>query len=178
MRITLAPTILASALLAPALCMPAYATSYLTADQAAGLMFPGAALAPATRTLTGAEARAIAAAAGVKPLSPTLRAWKVAGGGWFIVDEVVGKHEFITFAVGIDAAGAVRGVEILEYREVYGGEIRNPAWRAQFTGKKVDAQLKLDKDIRNISGATLSSRHITDGVKRLLVTHKLVLAAA
>ncbi len=95
--------------------------------------------------------------------------------GWFIVDEVVGKHEFITFALGIDAAGAVKGIEILDYREVYGGEVRNPAWRAQFAGKTAASPLVLDKDIRNISGATLSSRHVTDGVKRLLVTANLVL---
>ena len=50
------------------------------------------------------------------------------------------------------------------------------AWRAQFVGKRADAPLKLGADIKNISGATLSSKHITDGVKRLLVTHALVLA--
>ncbi len=26
-------------------------------------------------------------------------------------------------------------MEILEYRESYGDEVRNPKWRAQFTGK-------------------------------------------
>ncbi len=36
--------------------------------------------------------------------------------------------------------------------------------------------LKLTEDIQNISGATLSSKHITDGVRRLLATYDLVLA--
>ncbi len=36
--------------------------------------------------------------------------------------------------------------------------------------------LKLTEDIQNISGATLSSKHITDGVRRLLATYELVLA--
>ena len=163
-----------------ALVAPAYATTYLTVEQAQAAIFPGAAMTADPRTLTPEQAKAIAKAAGVKPLSPTLKAWKVVANGtpagWFIVDEVVGKHEFITFALGIDATGAVKGIEILDYKEVYGGEVRLPAWRAQFTGKRAASPLVLDKDIRNISGATLSSRHVTDGVKRLLVTHDLVLA--
>jgi Na+-transporting NADH:ubiquinone oxidoreductase subunit NqrC len=88
----------------------------------------------------------------------------------------VGKHEYIPFALGLDDAGTVMAVEILEYRESYGGEIRNAAWREQFRGKRHGANLKLNADIQNISGATLSSRHITDGVKRLLATYALVCA--
>ena len=63
----------------------------------------------------------------------------------------------------------------MDYRENYGSEIRNEKWRAQFTGKRHGAKLKLEADIKNITGATLSCRHITDGVKRLLATHDLVL---
>jgi Na+-transporting NADH:ubiquinone oxidoreductase subunit NqrC len=72
----------------------------------------------------------------------------------------------------------VRSVEILEYRETYGGEIRNPAWRQQFVGKRFGSGVQLGKDIRNISGATLSSRHVTDGIRRLLVTWQLLLRNA
>ena len=152
-----------------------YATTYLTLEQAQAALFPGAALTPAPVTLTVAQRAAIEKTSGVRVRSPALRAWRVASGGWFIVDEVLGKHEFITYAVGLGADGAVRGIEIMDYRETYGGEVRNAKWRAQFTGKTSAAPLKLDADIKNISGATLSSRHIADGVKRLLATHDLVL---
>ena len=84
----------------------------------------------------------------------------------------------ITYAVAIDPAGTVRGIEILDYRETYGGEIRNPKWRQQFVGKRNGAALRLGGDIQNISGATLSSRHVTDGVRRLLATFALVFAHA
>jgi Na+-transporting NADH:ubiquinone oxidoreductase subunit NqrC len=77
----------------------------------------------------------------------------------------------------LDDNGAVKDVEILEYREAYGSEVTNPKWRAQFAGKSRESPLKLTKDIQNISGATLSSKHITDGVRRLVVTYDLVLAA-
>ena len=105
-----------------------------------------------------------------------LKVWRVSTGGWFIADQVVGKHEYIPIALGLDANGAVKAVEILEYREAYGDSVRNPAWRGQFTGKKHGAQLTLAKDIQNISGATLSSRHITDGIKRLLATYAIAIA--
>jgi Na+-transporting NADH:ubiquinone oxidoreductase subunit NqrC len=69
----------------------------------------------------------------------------------------------------------VRGIEILEYRESYGHEIRNDAWRRQFAGKSAADPLRLEQDIRNISGATLSCRHVTDGVRRLLALHDIAL---
>lgn len=159
-----------------AIVAPANGTVYLSVTQAQATLFPGQPLTAAPRTLTAEQSKAIRQASRVGVISRDLKAWRAADGGWFIVDQVLGKHEFITFALGIDAAGAVKGVEILEYRESYGGEVRNAAWRAQFAGKTVAAPLVLDKDIRNISGATLSSRHVTDGVKRLLATHRLVLA--
>lgn len=167
-------------LVAPAvLAAPAaHATTYLSVEQAQALMFPGAALQPAFRTLSNEEVAAIKKASGVAPLGRDLKAWRASTGGWLIVDRVVGKHEFITFAVALDATGAVRSVEIMDYRESYGDEIRNPKWRAQFTGKRAGAVLKLDQDIKNISGATLSCRHVTDGVKRLLATYSVVLARA
>jgi Na+-translocating ferredoxin:NAD+ oxidoreductase RnfG subunit len=163
----------AAALAAPA---AAYATTYMTATQAQAAMFPGQAMELASRTLTDAETAAIRKASGDAPLSRELKAWRAADGGWFILDQVVGKHEYITYAVAIDSAGAVKDIEILDYRESYGGQVREAPWRAQFTGKKYGAPLKLGGDIRNISGATLSSKHVTDGVRRVLAAYALVLA--
>ena len=161
------------ALLAPA---AAHATVYLSPEQAQAQMFPGQAMTPAFRTLTDAQFAAIRKDSGETPLSRDLKAWRAKDGGWFIVDEVVGKHEFITFAVGLDASGAVKSVEILDYRESFGGQVRGEGWRAQFIGKRHGAALKLNDDIKNISGATLSSKHVADGVRRLLSTYALVLA--
>jgi Na+-translocating ferredoxin:NAD+ oxidoreductase RnfG subunit len=168
------PLVLFAAPLA-AFAPAAHATTYLSVEQAQQAIFPGATFEAAPLVLTDAQARAIRDESGVSVRTRELRAWRVAGGGWFVVDEVVGKHDFITYAVGLDADGGVRGVEIMEYRESYGYQIRDPRWRAQFAGKKAGAPLVLDRDIRNISGATLSCRHVTDGVKRLLATHAIAL---
>ena len=153
-----------------------YATTYLTVEQAQTALFPGAALTPAPFTLTPEQRAVIEKKSGVRVRTAEVRAWRVANGGWFLVDEVLGKHEFITYAVGLDAGGAVLGVEIMDYRETYGYAVREAQWRKQFAGKTARSALKLDDDIRNLSGATLSSRHITDGVKRLLATHAIALA--
>lgn len=154
---------------------PAYATVYLSVEQAQALMFPGASFQPDFQTLTDTQAKAIQRASGVDVRSKQIKVWRVSTGGWFIVDEVVGKHEYIPFALGLDEKGAVKGIEILEYREAYGGQIRDPEWQRQFLGKDESAKLQLGKNIRNISGATLSCKHVTDGVERLLTTYELVL---
>jgi len=173
MRISLLwPIAGAAAAAAPA----AYAAVYLTVEQAQAAMFPGATLTPASVTLTEVQAAEIRKQSGQRVTDRQLRAWKVSGGGWFVVDQVIGKHEFITYAVGLDASGAVKQVEILEYRESYGDQVRAAAWRAQFVGKRAGAPLKLGQDIKNISGATLSSKHVADGVRRILATHAVALS--
>ena len=90
---------------------------------------------------------------------------------FFVLDHVIGKHLYIDYAVSIDRAGRIHRVDILQYRELYGGEIRSPSWLAQFVGKSSSSPLKVGSDIRNISGATLSSMHVTEGVKRILAAY-------
>ena len=94
---------------------------------------------------------------------------------FWLSDNVIGKHEFITYAAGLSPDGHVVGIEILSYRETHGDEVREAAWRKNFKGKTLDDKFKLDVDVPNISGATLSSRNVTDGVKRLLALQKVVL---
>ena len=159
-----------------AIVEPAGAVVYLSVEQAQALMFPGATLTPEFRQLSDEQIAAIQKAAGLRLRSRDLHIWRVSTGGWFIADEVVGKHEFIPFALGLDDNGAVKAIEILEYRESYGDQVRNPAWRGQFAGKRHGATLSLARDIQNISGATLSCRHLTEGVKRLLATYAIAIA--
>ncbi len=110
---------------------------------------------------------------------PDKRIWQVLEAdklvGWFVVDEVYGKHEFITYAVGINLDGTVRMIDIMDYRETYGYQVREASWRGQFVGKNASASFKLDKGIDNISGATLSCKHLADGVKRVLTLYDVAL---
>jgi Na+-translocating ferredoxin:NAD+ oxidoreductase RnfG subunit len=153
----------------------AYATQYLTVEQAQQAIFPGASFTAAFVTITDQQRKEIERRSDVNVRLREQRVWRVSTGGFFIVDEVVGKHEFITYAIGLNAEGSVRQIEVMDYRESYGYEIRNAEWRRQFVGKRAGDRLKLDDDIKNISGATLSCRHITDGVKRLLTFYEVAL---
>jgi Na+-translocating ferredoxin:NAD+ oxidoreductase RnfG subunit len=92
-----------------------------------------------------------------------------------VVDHVLGKHEIIDYAVAISPKGIVAQVEILEYRESHGMEVRGEKWREQFKGKSSEAKLRLNDDIYNISGATISCRNVAEGVKRVLATYDVVL---
>ena len=161
---------------------PASATVYLSVEAAQQAMFPGASFVPHPLVLTPEQRKIIARVSGVGSFETVQHVWDARSGGsrigWFVVDRVLGKHEMITYAVALTPDGAVKRVEILEYRETYGGEIRNPAWRQQFVGKRFGSPVRLGQDIKNISGATLSSRHVTDGIRRLLVTYQLLLRNA
>jgi Na+-translocating ferredoxin:NAD+ oxidoreductase RnfG subunit len=159
---------------------PGYATVYHTVESAQKACFPDATeFAAAEVKLTSAQMKAIEKDSGVRVRLDTQKVWRANKKGefvgWFIVDEVLGKHEYITWALALNADGSVKSIEVMDYRETYGYEIRNADWRAQFLGKKHGAKLKLDGDIKNVSGATLSCRHVTDGVKRLLSFYELVL---
>jgi hypothetical protein len=88
--------------------------------------------------------------------------------GFAAVGNVVGKDQLITFLVAVDAVDRLRDVDILVYREPYGGEVAYDAWRKQFRGKSAADSLRLGKEIRGISGATISVRAVTAGVRRLL----------
>ena len=71
----------------------------------------------------------------------------------------------------------VRGLEVMVYRESYGGQVRDAKWRSQFVGKANGAALTVDQDITNIGGATMSCVHISDGVKRVLALYALAVKA-
>ena len=157
-----------------AIVHPTYAATYFTVEQAQQTLFPGQSFTPAFITLSDDQARAIEDRTGVNVRHKEVQVWKVSGGGMFIVDDVLGKHEYITYAIGLNTDGSLRQIEIMDYKETYGYQVRSPEWRAQFVGKTAAAPLKLDQDIKNIGGATLSCKHIADGVKRILATYEVV----
>jgi Na+-translocating ferredoxin:NAD+ oxidoreductase RnfG subunit len=103
------------------------------------------------------------------------RSWKAMAGeqllGLVVLDHVIGKHLYIDYTVALDTTGKVKRVDILTYRESYGSEVRESGWLGQFVGKTSGSALHVGGDIRNISGATLSSLHVTEGVKRVLATY-------
>lgn len=166
MRVAIVPFVLG------VLPASAWAVDYLTASEAERLLFPQAEQFDTVNLrLDEAQLQEIGKRAGVPARSAQwgLRVARQGGApiGVVVIDNVIGKFELITYAVALGTDGAIRQIEILSYRESHGGEIRLPAWRRQFVGKTLAAPLRVGADIANISGATLSCTHVTDGVRRI-----------
>lgn len=153
----------------------AQAKIYVSIEQAQKLLIPNKALTKFPVIVTDDLQEKMRSASSVRHPFQGDRIWKSADGSWFIIDEVVGKHEMITYAVALSPTGAVTGIEVMEYVESYGYEVAEAQWRNQFVGKTATDQIKLNKDIQNIGGATLSCKHLTDGVKRVAVFYDLAL---
>ncbi len=154
---------------------PGFAAVYLTVEEAQQLIFPNETVTFSPIELTNDQCKIIEEKSGVPVRQVPQKIWRASSGGYFIVDEVIGKHELITYAVGINPDGIIRQIEIIDYREAYGYEVRQKRWRRQFIGKTAASSLKLNQDIKNITGATLSCRHVTEGVKRILALYDTIL---
>jgi thiamine biosynthesis lipoprotein len=171
--------------LAPALvpvlaAAPVAAEEYLTVEQALKLAFPGADSIPRRNELVDADARAA--------LEGELRALRVPRAfswyegrkdgkslGYAVIGNVRGKSMPITIMTVFAPDLAVRAVELLVYRESHGHEIRQQRFRDQFRGATLETPLQLKRDVRNLAGATISCRAVTDGVHDLLrVMHEVV----
>src|SRR6202140_1218060 len=133
-------------------------------------------------SLNAAQRAQVATLAGPQPPHRSLRAWKAMRGGelvgYVFVDGGIGREDFITYAAGIDAAGHLSALEVLAYRESHGGEIRSDAWRHQFAGRQGLGQLRVQTDIKNIAGGTLSCEHVTAGVRWLVALWQVALRPA
>ena len=97
--------------------------------------------------------------------------------GYAFIDDEMGQHRPITFAVKLSPEGVVLREEVMVYRESRGDEIRSPRFSKQFQGKTVRDSMRPNKDIDSVSGATISSRAITIGVRRALVLFDTAITA-
>jgi len=93
--------------------------------------------------------------------------------GYGIVDDVRGKEQPITYITMIKPDGAIADVEVLVYRESYGGEVQYEQFRKQFRGKSRVNDLHVGRGIQGIAGATISSKAIANGAKKVLTLFQL-----
>ncbi len=123
-------------------------------------------------TPTPAQAQALRARLGYAPPA----SWTVYYGltrdridGLAVIDDELGQHLPITFAALIGTAGALQRLEVMVYREAYGGDVAQPRFRNQFTGKTAGDPVRHGSDIVAVAGATLSSKALAVGARRALI---------
>jgi hypothetical protein len=88
--------------------------------------------------------------------------------GYAIVRNAMGRDQPITYLVAVDTSLALLDIDILVYRESYGGEVAYEPWRRQFRGRRPGAALEVGREVRGISGATISVNAVTAGIRRSL----------
>ncbi len=91
--------------------------------------------------------------------------------GAMVIGNEIGRSYPITFMVVINPDGTVKDVEIMVYREPHGWEVRFESFLSQFFGR--DAGDPFD-NINNITGATLSVRSMTRGVKKAVAEFQVI----
>ena len=147
---------------------------YLTEEQALKLLFPKSQQVRAeTLRLTPDQKARIQEKIGWKFPEESFRAFKAESNGkvdgYAVIQETIGKHRPITYIVGVTPDGKVSNIEILVYRESKGSEVRMKRFNSQYEGKTTLDPIRINKDIINITGATMSVRSVSAGVKRALV---------
>src|SRR5438309_10950482 len=147
---------------------------YLTDEEALKILFPKAQKIQAEELrLTPDQKIRIQDRIGWKFPEESFRAFKAETDGkvdgYAVIQETIGKHRPITYIIGITPQGKVFDVEIMVYRESKGSEVRRKRFNAQYEGKTAQDPISINKDIINITGATMSVRSVSAGVKRALV---------
>lgn len=162
-------------------------TVYLSADEALKLAFPSASRFDAVDVPVSPEIRAALSDKLGEPFTAEhveiRRAFAAEAGaeklaGRAVLNDDVGKYRPITYLVAVDPAGKVVRVELLVYRESHGGQVRGRGFLEQYEGKGSGDPIRVGKDITSISGATLSARAVSKGVKRTVLLLEALDAAA
>ena len=151
-----------------------YAEVYLTEEDALKLMFPQSErIRKEVLKLSSEKKLQIEERIGWKFPEESFEVYVGEAGtqinGYALVQNTIGKHKPMTYMVGVDSTGHVLNVELLVFREARGSEVRTKRFNVQYEGKTAADPVRLNKDIINISGATMSVRSMTAGIKRVLV---------
>jgi Na+-translocating ferredoxin:NAD+ oxidoreductase RnfG subunit len=157
-----------------AAAVPATAEVYLTETQALGVVFGEKAVVRREEKILDAPLRKKLEQPGNLRFPEATYAFFVATQDgkpvkYAVAINEIGKSEPITFMVGMTPEGKVSEVVIMEFRENRGWEVKEKRFLNQFRGKTVRSAIRVDEDIINYAGATLSSKAVARGVKRALL---------
>lgn len=94
--------------------------------------------------------------------------------GFYYFGSALGKTDEFDFIVIFDNQFIIKKIKVLAYREDYGMEIGSKRWLRQFDDLTVEDQVIYQKDIKAISGATISAKAMTKAINDLLKSLKIL----
>ena len=97
--------------------------------------------------------------------------------GYALVTDERGKYRPITFMVGVTTDFRVSDAAVMVYRESRGGEVQRERFTSQYRGRTLRDPIQINRDIINISGATISVRSMNAGVRKALAVAQMSFAA-
>ena len=156
----------------------AWATVLITVEEALELAFPDAAIERQTLFLSAEQRDRVAEKSGSEVSSSLATRYVARDGdgavrGWAYLDTHRVRTLPETVMVVLDADGTVRRVEVVTFREPLEYMPRR-GWYEQYEGQELDDDLALKRDIRPVTGATLTARATTEAVRRALAMHVVV----
>lgn len=152
-----------------------------SSQEALNLAFPGARLERKEHFLTEVQAQRVKKLAGVDLTGLFIVAYEAtrdgrpSGVGFFDTHRVRTLNE--TALVAVTAEGKVQRVEVVAFREPQ-EYLAKPNWIQQLPGRKLDADLQLNRGIRPLSGATLTAHALTDASRRCLALWQVLYGEA
>lgn len=150
--------------------MPAMAVRYLTKEEALRVALPKAQTVRAEQVQLTPDQRQRVRNKVDQPIDDDTFIFHVGKrndqiDGYAYITDKKGRHRPITFVVGLKPDCRVRDVAIMIYREPRGYEVKAKRFLRQYHNKTIDDPIEVNRDIKNISGATISAHSVSAGVR-------------
>lgn len=152
-----------------------FAETFCSVEDALKIILPEAKdIKEEVKTLSEEQKKSIAKAAAVEfnPEFDKEFHFYISKTGAAVLDTVKGKWGPIKFMMAFDTQGNIKDLIVLELKERRGRPVKERKFLEQYIGKSILSPIKLNKDIKGIAGATISSRQMTDGIRKLVYIYE------
>lgn len=152
-----------------------FAETFCSVEDALKIILPEAKdIKEEVKTLSEEQKKSIAKAAQVEfdPEFDKEFHFYISKMGAAVLDTVKGKWGPIKFMMAFDQQGNIKDLLVLELKERRGRPVKERKFLEQYIGKTIASPIKLNKDIKGIAGATISSRQMTNGIRKLVYIYE------
>jgi Na+-translocating ferredoxin:NAD+ oxidoreductase RnfG subunit len=147
------------------------------ADEAVRQLLDGDSYERETLLLTASEKAVSAETSAQEDISALVTRYVVRDASGVIGYAYLDKHLVRTLPqtimVAVDEEGALVGIRVLAFREP-SEYMAKEGWLGRFHGKTVDDEIRMKKNIDGMTGATLTSRAVTQCARRTMAIHRIL----